>query len=237
MVSAAPLRRLLRPLAVVICALISLTTHAQPSSGSPAHLPFDQARAAADRILAHPEFRTVVQESALQRAINSLFEWINNLFSRVAGLGQREPWLAPAIEWSFFGLAAAALLVWGFRTMQRQRLAVVLESGAAEAFWRKESEDWAELARSQAASLEWREAVHSLYWATIVMLEGRRLWRPNRARTPREYLRLLEPGSPRQQSLGGLTCIFERIWYGQRLANESDYARVRALFEELDTAG
>jgi hypothetical protein len=208
---------------------------ALPTAAS--QVPFDQARAAADRILAHPEFRTVAQESALQREINRIAQWINDLFTSVASLGQREPWLAPLIEWSFFSLAAAALLIWGFRTMQRQRLTVLLETAGIDAIWRKESDDWAALARAQAAALDWREAIHSLYWATIVMLEGRKLWRPNRARTPREYLRLLEPGSPRQTSLGGLTRIFERIWYGQRPASENDYARVRALFEELDAAG
>jgi hypothetical protein len=199
----------------------------------PAPVPFNQARAAADRILAHPEFRTVERDSLLQRQIFRLMQWIQDLFNSVSALGHREPWIGPLIEWSFFSLAAAGLLVWGFRTMRRQRLAVLLDTAATDAVWRKESDNWADLARSQAAQLAWRDAIHSLYWAAIVMLEGQKLWRPNRARTPREYLRLLEPGSPPQQSLGGLTRIFERIWYGQRPASESDYARVLALFEEL----
>jgi hypothetical protein len=197
---------------------------------------FDHARAAADRILARPEFRTDDQPSLLERVIVRLIQWLGDLFGSIANLGQREPWLASVLEWSFFALAAAALLAWGFRTMQRQRLDVLLDGAATETVWRKESEDWAERARTQAAQHEWREAIHSLYWAAIVMLEGRRLWRPNRARTPREYLHLLEPGSTRHQSLGGLTRIFERIWYGQRPATEDDYARVLALFEALRTA-
>jgi hypothetical protein len=202
----------------------------------PQPIPFDQARAAADRILASPEFRTAEQPSLLERVIVRILQWLGDLFGSVANLGQREPWLATVIEWSFFALAAAALLAWGFRTMRRQRLAVLLDGAATETVWRKESDDWAARARAQAAEQAWREAVHSLYWATIVMLEGRRLWRPNRARTPREYLHLLEPGSPRHQSLGGLTGIFERIWYGQRPATEDDYARVLALFEALRLA-
>jgi hypothetical protein len=77
--------------------------------------------------------------------------------------------------------------------------------------------------------------VHCLYWAAIVMLEGRRLWRANRARTPREYLPLLEAGSVRQRALGGLTRIFERIWYGLRPASRQDFERAQALLEELKT--
>jgi len=199
-------------------------------------VPFDQARAAADRILAHPEFRTVTEVSPFDRAIARLVGWIESLVRGLYRFGTHEPWIVPVLEWSFFGLAAAGLLAWGFRTMQRQRLAVMLEGSAAETVWRAESDNWADRARTEAERGDWREAVHSLYWATIVMLEGRRFWRPNRARTPREYLVLLEPGSARQTTLGGLTRIFERIWYGQRPAAESDYERARALFEELRRA-
>jgi hypothetical protein len=62
------------------------------------------------------------------------------------------------------------------------------------------------------------------------------LWRQNRARTPREYLLLLEPGSRVQQTLRLLTQIFERTWYGLRPAAERDYTRALVLFEELRSA-
>jgi hypothetical protein len=65
------------------------------------------------------------------------------------------------------------------------------------------------------------------------MLEGQRLWRQNRARTPREYVGLLEPGSSRRRVLGGLTGVFERIWYGLRPATGEDYAKASALLDEL----
>jgi hypothetical protein len=117
--------------------------------------------------------------------------------------------------------------------MQRQRLAVRIESSTSAEVWQKESDNWAELARAEAAKQDWRAAVHCLYWATIVMMEGRKLWRQNRARTPREYLLLLEPGSRAQEALRRLTRLFERIWYGLRPAMESDYANALVLFEEL----
>jgi hypothetical protein len=115
-------------------------------------------------------------------------------------------------------------------------LAVRIESTASAELWQKESDNWAELARAEAARQDWRAAVHCLYWATIVMMEGRKLWRQNRARTPREYLLLLEPGSRVQQTLRLLTQTFERIWYGLRPAAESDYASALVLFEELRRA-
>jgi hypothetical protein len=140
------------------------------------------------------------------------------------------------MEWGSIMLAAAGLLTWVLRTMQRQRLAVRLESSASAEIWEKESDHWAERARVEAEKQEWRAAVHCLYWATIVMMEGRKLWRQNRARTPREYLLLLEPGSRMQDALRRLTQIFERIWYGLRPAVEGDYVRALALFDELRSA-
>ena len=66
-----------------------------------------------------------------------------------------------------------------------------------------------------------------------MLLEGQKLWRQNRARTPREYLRLLQAGSDKQRALGGLTGIFERIWYGLRPAAESDYRQASSFLEQL----
>jgi hypothetical protein len=72
-----------------------------------------------------------------------------------------------------------------------------------------------------------------LYWAAIVLLEARRAWRHNPTRTPREYVRLLKPGSARQRALRGLTQVFERVWYGLREADAAEYARAREMYEAL----
>jgi len=65
------------------------------------------------------------------------------------------------------------------------------------------------------------------------MLEGQKLWLQNRARTPREYVNLLEPGSERRKQLSGLTRVFERIWYGLRPAGESDYRDAKAMLDQM----
>jgi hypothetical protein len=194
---------------------------------------FSRARKQADDVLSRPEFRTVTEASYWQRETAKFWQWVGEMFGGVSRFGKRSPWLVPVMEWGSIALAAAGLLTWVFRTMQRQRLAVRIESGAASEIWQKESDNWAELARAEAARQDWRAAVHCIYWATIVMMEGKKLWRQNRARTPREYLMLLEPGSGMQQALRRLTQLFERIWYGLRPAAESDYASALVLFEEL----
>jgi hypothetical protein len=197
---------------------------------------FERARKQADEVLSRPEFRTVAQESYLEREIAKFWQWVGEVFGGVSRFGKRSPWLVPLVEWGSITLVAVGVLTWVFRTMQRQRLAVRIESSAIAEVWQKESDNWAELARTEAARQDWRAAVHCVYWATIVMMEGRKLWRQNRARTPREYLLLLEPESRMQQALRRLTQIFERIWYGLRPAAESDYASALMLFEELRSA-
>jgi hypothetical protein len=194
---------------------------------------FQSARKRANDVLSRSEFRTVTQQSYLEREIAAFWRWLDDMFGGVSRIGRRAPWLVPVMEWVSMMLVAAGVLTWVLRTMRRQRLSVRIEASAAAEVLQKESLDWAELAQAEAAKQEWRSAVHCLYWATIVMLEGRKLWRPNRARTPREYLLLLEPDTRVQQTLSRLTQIFERIWYGLRPAKESDYARALILFEEL----
>jgi hypothetical protein len=194
---------------------------------------FQRARKDADAVLSEPEFQTVTQTSYLGRMIERFWQWMDETFNGVSRFGKRSPWVIPVMEWGSITLAAVGLLTWVFRTIQRQRLAVRIERSSIVEVWQKESDDWAEMARVEAERQDWRAAVHCLYWATIVMMEGRKLWRQNRARTPREYLLLLEPGSRMQQALRGMTQLFERIWYGLRPAVESDYASARMLFEEL----
>lgn len=197
---------------------------------------FQRARRQADDVLSRPEFRTVTEASYWQREMAKFWQWVAEVFGGVSRFGRRSPWLVPLMEWGSITLAAAGVLTWVFRAMQRQRLAVRIESTATSEIWQKESDNWAELARAEAAKKDWRAAVNCIYWATIVMMEGKRLWRQNRARTPREYLMLLEPGSGMQQALRRLTQLFERIWYGLRPAAESDYANALVLFEELRSA-
>jgi hypothetical protein len=79
----------------------------------------------------------------------------------------------------------------------------------------------------------WRDAIHFLYWAAISRLESRHLWPADRARTPREYLRLLSGADPRKANLATLTRSFERTWYGGREADASDFKAALKLAAEL----
>lgn len=207
---------------------LSTTTNAPTSQAN-----FAPARHAADSILARPEFRIVGNESWLERKIGEIFLWLGRLFTATADFSHRSPWLAPLIEWTFISLSVAIVIVWVVRTMQGEQLDLARGGIVPLTDWQKESAEWADLARIEADAGNWREAIHCLYWASIVVLENRRLWRRDFARTPREYVALLERNSSQQLTLRKLTRIFERIWYGLRDAGHEDYVQALALFEDL----
>jgi hypothetical protein len=155
-------------------------------------------------------------------------------FDGLSELGSHSPFLAPLMEWLLFGGTAVGLVVFLIRVAARQRRRVALSAGAVQAVaWEREATDWAQMAAWHAEAEEWREAVHCLYWSAIVLLESRRAWRHNPSRTPREYVRLLKPGSAQQQGLRGLTQIFERVWYGFGDADRAKYERARESYERL----
>ena len=197
---------------------------------------FALARRKANSILGNQEFVTVNEQSIWDKLIAHFFLWLDSLFTNVEKFGQRSPWIGPLLEWVLISLALVGLALWAIRVLQRQRLEVRAEASRQIESWEEASRNWRSLAEEQAARREWREAVHCIYWASIVMLEGRRFWSPNRSRTPREYVALLESGSQRWKLLGQQTRGFERIWYGLNPAGEADYRQALDLHEELRAA-
>ena len=193
----------------------------ESAAGAGTETEFARERAAANAVLA----RAGVSGGGAGDVVGSREDedagWLQRLFEGVVEVGTAAPWLGTLLEWLFFVGAAVGLLFLLLRNVARQRLRVALGGEAVQgSAWESEAKDWAQWAAQHAQAGEWREAVHCLYWAAIVLLEGRRAWRHNPTRTPREYVRLLKPGSAQQQGLRRLTQIFERVWYGLRDADE-----------------
>ena len=175
-------------------------------------------------VLDRREFRTVQEYSLVER----LSAWLSDQFARLFGgfsrLGKAVPWLGTAVQWGALMLAASLLALWVYRALDRQRVALGKLHGDASAAARQaESRVWARQAEAHAERGEWREAVHALYWASIVILEDRRTLRRSGTRTPREALRLIDPASHLRAPLQAQTSDFERIWYGMKPAVQGDY--------------
>lgn len=202
----------------------------------PAAPDFTAARRDANAILDSREFNTAVETSLRDRVIAMLYRWLDRLLAHVAAFGSRSPWIGPLIEWGLAAIACALLLAWAFRTVRRQCVRMQFETARQIEQTDERVLNWLREAEQHAAVGRFRDAVHCLYWASIVTLEGRRLWQPDRARTPREYLRLVDPGSRVFLLLRNQTFSFERIWYGLRPAERLDYDSALDLHRELRAA-
>jgi hypothetical protein len=197
---------------------------------------FSVARQRANAILEEREFAAADQQSLWGRFWEWVFTWIDRGLMRVAAFGSRSPWIGPLIEWGLAGLACALALVWILRIVRRERLRLRIEAERRIEVTEERVLNWMREAEEHAARGAFRDAVHCLYWASIATLEGRRFWHPDRARTPREYLRLLDSASAAAALLRRQTMAFETIWYGLRAAQQFDYDQALHLHQELRAA-
>jgi len=190
-----------------------------------------EERSQMKQVLAGRDFSGLEETNPKDSTLEEVGNWLNHVLESAIRASARAPWIGRALVWSFISAVCVAL-VWGLLQLERRwRIRLVPEDrgpapGAASAIpWQL----WLEDARRAAASGQWREAIHFLYWAAISRLESKRLWPADRARTPREYLALVAPDDPRQPNLARLTGSFERVWYGGRAAAEGDYQRAEQL--------
>lgn len=141
------------------------------------------------------------------------------------------PTVGQIFVYGLSGLALAALLYLVYRNVFRgQERDEVIPNLPVSA---KEWTIWLTEARAAAARGEWRDAIHLAYWAGISFLERQGSWKPDRARTPREYLRLLSAASEQRETLVGLTRVFELAWYAKRDASAQTFSETLEQLEKL----
>ena len=206
----------------------------QASTADRAGPEYDSERKSLNAILARKEYQGVSNTSARDRFLEWLANWLDSALARLAQFGSRSPWLAFALRALLLG-AICLGLVWALiRIERRSRIKLSPEpltiAGAPSA---REWQLWLADAHAMAEQSLWREAIHFLYWAAIARLESRGIWPADRARTPREYLRLLPAADPRLGNLAALTRSFERTWYGGREAGSSHFKAAEKLAAEL----
>jgi hypothetical protein len=142
-----------------------------------------------------------------------------------------------------FWLIVVAVVVWLalvlFRYWTRRTVLDELQAPDSVAYVRTWQE-WIQAAREGATRGDFREAVHSTYWAGISYLEDSELVRKDRTRTPREYMRLVSnstqlvaTGRKTREALSTLTVVLEQVWYGRRPANHQDFAQALQSVEAL----
>jgi hypothetical protein len=212
--------------------LLAMMQNSTSDLQAPANSP--DAHAAANRILAQREFRLVKSQSWIEQKAR-FWRAVDRFLYKIFG---------SAATWKGMKLVVYAIVagVFGFFVWWIARL---LLRGAPEqlslpdgpVISERNPAEWLTEARAAAERGEWRDAVRLAYWAGISSLEARGMWRPDRARTPREYLRLLGKQNSCFASLLVLTRHFERIWYGGTSATAEDFRTALGELEALGCAG
>ncbi len=188
-------------------------------------------RAVLQSILARPEFRDIHGPNWIDRLKQRLLEWIFHLLGRVIQ-SSSIPTIGRVVVYCLIGLAVLVVGLWVYRSI---RAGAAMERIVPEAMpvSAKEWTVWMTEAREAARLGKWRDAIHLAYWAGISFLEVSGMWPPDRARTPREYLRLLPASSGHQPALSALTREFEVVWYGNREADANAFSETLAELEKL----
>jgi FtsZ-binding cell division protein ZapB len=182
-------------------------------------------------ILARSEFSQVHGATWWDRMWDRIETWIYRNLSKMFG-SSTAPTIGHLFVWTLVGAAVLALAYFVFRTIrQNARLESIMPEvlPVSAKQWRV----WLKEAREAGDRGQWRDAVHLAYWGGISFLEESGMWRPDQARTPREYLRLLAPDSQHRGTLKTLTRRLEVTWYGKDAAGPESFSETVANLEEL----
>jgi hypothetical protein len=182
-------------------------------------------------ILSDPEFRFRHGPTWLDRLRQRALQWFIALLERALG-SSAVPTLTNVIVYALIGLVVVLVAVWTYRSLRGSAaLDTVLPDRIPLAArpWTL----WLADARAAAAGGRWPDAVHFAYWCGVSFLEGQGAWRPDRSRTPREYLRLLAPPHDRRAALHALTRLLEQVWYGTVAADASSFDEALAQLRKL----
>lgn len=207
---------------------------AQPISGSL------NAREELDQILARSEFGAVRPPSAWDQFRQRLAAWVERMLLKLLGGASKHPIGGQILFWLLIVAAVGFIAMWVFRFFASRDRGNALAPSAdviAVLTW----QEWIREARKAAGRGDFREAVHSAYWAGIARLEDVGVVPKDRTKTPREYLQLvvepadgeLAPAPVHREPLTALTKGLERIWYANRSAGLEDFRESLRHLEAL----
>ncbi|MDJ0461218.1 DUF4129 domain-containing protein [Streptomyces sp. H27-C3] len=203
---------------------------ARTADDVPVDTPRVPARDAAEQELSNPMYREN-EPSAFQRALDSFWGWIDDLFGAASG----------AAPGGVVGILVVALLVvllvlglwWRLGTPQRTPPAegTLFDDGPRSAAEHRAA------AETHAAARRWNEAVQERMRAVVRSLEERALLDPRPGRTADEAA--AEAGRPLPDHAARLRAAareFDDVTYGGRTTDERAYRRLSELDTDLERA-
>jgi hypothetical protein len=196
---------------------------------SPANL--DAAHTQLDTILSAREFGAAQGPSPWDMLKARIARWISLQIYKLLSWLHLGAKAGNALAWITVGVAFLALCYWAWKTLYTPIRKREIPVGPATQL--DDPRQWARDALAAADRGDYREAVHCAYWAAVVHLETLGFLKHDRARTPRESLRLLDPHPAEQNLLRDFTRRFELIWYGYRPASANDWSEARSHLEKM----
>lgn len=198
----------------------------------PRQLDPKRARTKLDEILRRREFRNVRGPTWWDQLRARMVAWLADFIERVQERLHGHPTVARILLWGLVIGIALAFLVWMVRLVLSQPVGIPLGLGEAVPAFRT----WQRLARGAleaGGQGAYRDAIRLAYWAGIYRLEELGLWRADRTRTHREYLRLLPANHPQRDAFSAVTSCFERAWYGAEVASPEEFQFALVQLEKL----
>ena len=199
-------------------------------SSSPA-----KARARLEEILRRKEFQSARGPSATEILMARFSRWLIGKLARLFSMLNLGARTGNILVWSVIALAFLALCYLVWKWMIRFQSVEAAQPVAASS--PSDARQWIQEALRAAECGDYRVALHCAYWGAIARLEDLGRLSRDRARTPRESLRLLESQPGDHRLLHALTGLFERVWYGYRAASEGDWAGAKELLEKIGCLG
>jgi hypothetical protein len=203
---------------------IEIERSQRPEAYSPA------ASAELHKILSGRAFEGVRPPSALDLFRQRVSAWLEGIMTKLFGKISRHPIGAKILFWLFLigGVAFVAFVVFRYVSNRDDLNSFKPASSMVTS---RSWQAWILAGRQAARRGDFRDAVHSAYWAGIARLEEAGAIPRDRSRTPRDYLRFVgqiradiaAPGNYRAP-LAALTTRFERLWYANRPANSDDFS-------------
>jgi Domain of unknown function (DUF4129) len=189
------------------------------------------SRAELLRILDDREFRGIHGPTWRDRLRQQILRFVQTLLEGLIG-SSAIPTLSDILVYALVAIAVIVLSLWAYRTLTEDARtpSIVPEQMPVSA---RAWQIWLTDAQNAAARGEWRDAIHLAYWCGVSFLEARGAWKPDRARTPREYLRLLSQSSEHRPALTALTKNFEPVWYGTDQADANRFGEALASLETM----
>jgi hypothetical protein len=215
----------------VVSRLAAMRSAAVALEQRPVTTSLNTAQAKLDKILSAREFGAAQGPSQWDLLKARIARWISlqiyKLLSRLH-LGAKA---GNTLAWIIVGIAFLALCYWVWKTLftPNRKGDIPVEVATRP----DDPRLWARDALAAADRGDYREAMHCAYWAAVVHLETLGMLKRDRARTPRESLRLLDPHPNEQNLLREFTRRFELIWYGYRPASANDWSEARSHLEKM----